>query len=192
MLTLSLFWLSSFFTSSTVCTNCSIVITDVCPNVVAWWNSSAHCGCIYQQVINFTWVSETTCPNAMALWRKVRTGGRWLSLAPRNLCHNQTTKRSMDKHDQVSLRADVRSGSLGYIWGLDFIKRKRTRVKVKDNCKRGAWVGGRKGGWGTDNRGDSSSDGTIDLVLLTVSAPPDLAAFLWCESMKQAIRLPVK
>lgn len=43
-----------------------------------------------------------------------------------------------------------------------------------------------------DNRGDSDSDGTIDPVLLTVSTPQILAVFLWRESTKRAIVLPIR
>lgn len=44
-----------------------------------------------------------------------------------------------------------------------------------------------------DNRADSDSEGTIDLVLLTGLGELKLRqCFLWCKSMKQAIKAPIR
>lgn len=43
-----------------------------------------------------------------------------------------------------------------------------------------------------DNRGDSDSDETINLVLLTGLGELELAAFLQSKSMKRAIKTPLR
>ena len=75
-------------------------------------------------------------------------------------------------------------------WALD--ENDEWGREKRGNCKRSAWLGGKKWGWGMDNRGYSDSDGTIDLVLLTDLGELKLAGILRRKSMKRAIKTPIR
>lgn len=178
--------------------------------VPVWCKCGFHNACTWcgnpELVIN-SWSVSRGCQKLHALlWLCGRKGESWKSVVV--CCQKCQEASCMIRAPEDKLMGMKESGKVwmygqvSWMYGNEVVEMEREKKKEEQghekrgDCKRSAWLGWEKWGWGTDNRGDTVSDGTIDLVLLTVSTPPNLAAFfslfffLWCKSMKRCYYTP--